>query len=124
MSDTPEPKNLLEALTDIARLTQERDALRNENNGLHEWAHKDRETLAGYRKLFAELRAQCDKLETQNAQLRANPLVCPGCGMPLEMQDSVWFCPNEPAACTYADNDFEHHNLSKEHVQRLRGELL
>lgn len=62
MSDTPKPQNLLEALADIARLTQERDALRTENNGLHEWAHKDRETIAGYRKTFAELRAENDNL--------------------------------------------------------------
>jgi hypothetical protein len=53
-----EPKNLMEALVDIARLKQENNALRFENNGLHEWAERDRKTIAGYRKECAELRAE------------------------------------------------------------------
>ncbi len=69
MSDAPEPKTLLEALADINQLKGERDAYQRENSGLHEWAHKDRETIAGYRKMFAELRAQCDTLKSKNAQL-------------------------------------------------------
>jgi hypothetical protein len=72
MSTNQSPQTLLEALVDIAALRQENDALRRENNGLHEWAEKDRLTIAGYRKSFAELRAELDNRLAENASLRTD----------------------------------------------------
>jgi len=60
---------------------------------------------------FAAMRG-CGVISTQTARAelaelkKEKPLLCPGCGTPLEMQDSVWFCPGDPESCEFADNDW------------------